>query len=75
MSDISASGGFPEFLRDMHAKFGPIFSFWYGKQYSVSIASHSLFKEQAHLFDRPRECEPVNSVYATIYIRNGTGKP
>ena len=37
----------------MHAKFGPIFSFWLHRQYYVSIASHKLFKEHSRVFDKP----------------------
>ena len=42
-----------QFLETLHARFGPIASFWFGKVFTVSIASPELLKETAHLFDRP----------------------
>ena len=53
MDEIGAAGGLPYFLEQMHAKLGPIFSFWLHRQYYVSIASHKLFKEHSRVFDRP----------------------
>ena len=54
LDEIGAVGGLPYFLEKMHAKFGPIFSFWFRHQYCVSIASHQLFKEQFRIPERPR---------------------
>ena len=44
---------------ELHNEFGPIASFWWGKIYTISIASADLFEEQKSLFDRP--CKYVNS--------------
>lgn len=50
---MTKAGSLHEFVRDLHAEYGPIVSFWMGKEFTVSIASPELFKEVAHLFDRP----------------------
>ena len=39
----------------MHEDYGEIVSFWMGQQFTVSIASPELFKEQSKVHDRPRE--------------------
>ena len=53
LGDISKAGSLHEFLMGLHKDFGPIASFWWGKRYTVSIASAELFQEVAHIFDRP----------------------
>ena len=53
LGDISKAGSLHEFLMVLHKDFGPIASFWWGKRYTVSIASAELFQEVAHIFDRP----------------------
>ncbi|KAL8600516.1 hypothetical protein ACOMHN_005010 [Nucella lapillus] len=45
---------FTEFLMGLHKKFGPVVSFWWEKQYTVSIATAELYKQHQHLSDRPR---------------------
>lgn len=55
MGDISEAGSLHEFLLGLHKQFGPIASFWWGKRYTVSIASAELFEEIEHVFDRPPE--------------------
>ncbi|KAK7476474.1 hypothetical protein BaRGS_00032309 [Batillaria attramentaria] len=53
LSDVGKAGNLHEFLIDLHGRFGPIASFWWEKQFTVSIASPDLFKEQQNVFDRP----------------------
>nr|KAG5691795.1 hypothetical protein BaRGS_003191 [Batillaria attramentaria] len=53
LSDMGKAGSLHEFLTDLHGRFGPIASFWWGKQFTVSIASPELFKEHQNVFDRP----------------------
>ncbi|KAK7476467.1 hypothetical protein BaRGS_00032302 [Batillaria attramentaria] len=53
LSDMGKAGSLHEFLIDLHGRFGPIASFWWGKQFTVSIASPELFKEHQNVFDRP----------------------
>lgn len=53
LGDLARAGSLHEFLLDLHQRFGPIVSFWWGRQYTVSIASAELFKEHHHVFDRP----------------------
>ncbi|XP_038078202.1 cytochrome P450 20A1-like [Patiria miniata] len=55
LPDIAAAGGIHPFLANLHKKYGPIASLWYGTRYTVSIASPELFKEHIVLFDRPPE--------------------
>ena len=40
---------------DLHKQYGPIASFWWGKMYTISIASAELFEAQEHLFNRHRK--------------------
>ena len=42
-----------QFLLTLHAKYGPIASFWYGPQYCISIGNAEIMKQAKHLFDRP----------------------
>nr|AKH03540.1 cytochrome P450 20A1 [Paracyclopina nana] len=53
IDDITAAGSFHEFLVDLHDKFGPVASFWYGPKYCISVASAPAFKDVQHLTDRP----------------------
>ena len=55
LPDISSAGSIYHFLMDLHKQFGPIASFWWGKTYTVSIASPELFEEQLDLTERPRK--------------------
>ena len=57
LADISEAGSLHEFLTGLHKQFGPIASFWWGKMYTVSIASADLFEEVAHVFHRPRKLD------------------
>ncbi|XP_076467327.1 cytochrome P450 20A1-like [Babylonia areolata] len=53
--DIQRAGSLHEFLQQQHKELGPIVSFWIGEGFVVSIASPSLFKQHANVFDRPGE--------------------
>ena len=53
--DMGAAGSLHEFLMKLHKTYGSIASFWFGKTFTVSIASPELFKEHIGLFDRPRK--------------------
>ena len=55
LGDISKAGSLHEFLMDLHKLYGPIASFWWGKMYTISIASAELFEAQEHLFNRHRK--------------------
>lgn len=52
---ITKQGGLHQFLLDNHKKLGPIFSFYWGKDVAVSIASPAYFKDVVTLFDRAVE--------------------
>ena len=72
LDDIAKAGSFHDFLMELHEQFGPIVSFWWEKQYAVSIASAELFEEQQHLFDRPRK---FRKFAPSIYIHIPTRLP
>ena len=55
LEDINDSGSFHQFLIELHEKFGPISSFWYGTHFCVSVANAVTFREVQKLFDRPSE--------------------
>ncbi|XP_014680332.1 PREDICTED: cytochrome P450 20A1-like, partial [Priapulus caudatus] len=53
LTDVTQAGSLHQFLQKLHWSHGPIASFWWGTQQTVSIASPELFKEHQHVFDRP----------------------
>ncbi|XP_070560135.1 cytochrome P450 20A1-like [Ptychodera flava] len=55
LQDITEAGGFVDFLFKLHAKYGYVASFWYGKHYYVSLASPQAWKDHIKVFDRPVE--------------------
>lgn len=57
LGEVTKKGGLHNFLTDNHEKLGPIFSFFWGKDVAVSIASPALFRDAAMslLFDRSVE--------------------
>ena len=60
LSDITSAGSIYHFLLELHKQFGPIASFWWGKTYTVSIASPELFEEQLELTERPGKLLDLN---------------
>ncbi|KAL8600517.1 hypothetical protein ACOMHN_005011 [Nucella lapillus] len=78
LKDISKAGSLHEFLMGLHKEFGPVVSFWWGKQYTVSIATAELFKQHQHLFDRPLELfrifEPFITRHSIMYANGADGK-
>lgn len=78
LTDISKAGSLHQFLTGLHKQFGPIASFWWGKMYTVSIASADLFEEVAHVFDRPPEpfanFEPVFETKCIQYANKEEGQ-
>ncbi|XP_077997363.1 cytochrome P450 20A1-like [Glandiceps talaboti] len=55
LPDIDEAGSLHEFLMKLHSKYGPVASFWYGKNYFVSLGSPQAFKDHTKLSDRPIE--------------------
>ncbi|XP_057294082.1 cytochrome P450 20A1-like [Hydractinia symbiolongicarpus] len=53
LGSLTKDGGLHQFLNDNHKKFGPIFSFYWGKELAVSLGSPALWKDIQTLFDRP----------------------
>ena len=74
IEDIAKAGSFPKFLQELHSKFGPIASFWYGPTLTISLASADQFKKTAPIFDRHPEmfacCLPLISD-KSIQFQNG----
>ena len=52
LTDIKKAGSFHEFLVNLHRKYGPVVSFWWGKQLVVTLGSPKVFKEVQTLFNR-----------------------
>ena len=52
LPDIAEAGGFLNFLKRLHSKFGPIASYWQGDVFTVSIANPKYFKYTEKIFDR-----------------------
>ncbi|XP_070554394.1 cytochrome P450 20A1-like isoform X3 [Ptychodera flava] len=78
LSDITAAGSFHEFLLNLHSKYGPVASFWYGSQYYVSLASPKAWKDHIKIFDRPPELFefllPLIGPRSIQYINGAEGK-
>lgn len=53
LSDIGNSGTMNDFQQRYHAKFGGVFSFWYGDTQVVSVADPSYMRDINHLETRP----------------------
>ena len=52
LPDIAEAGGFLNFLKRLHSKFGPIASYWQGDVFTVSIGDPKYFKDIEKMFDR-----------------------
>lgn len=78
ISDVGKAGSLHEFLVKLHEEYGGIASFWWGKQFTVSIASAELFKEHQQLFDRPpllfKMFEPFITKHSIQYANGEDGK-
>jgi len=75
LPDIRQAGSVHEFLSELHAKYGPIASFWLETKLAVSLASPELFNEHMHVFDRPGELFEVFKPLIgknSIFYANGT---
>jgi cytochrome P450 family 20 subfamily A len=53
LGDIGEAGSLHQYLTKLHQKFGPVVSFYWGKERVISIASPEAFHETRRLFDRP----------------------
>ncbi|XP_065665020.1 cytochrome P450 20A1 isoform X2 [Hydra vulgaris] len=53
LGSLTFDGGIHKFLVENHKRFGPMFTFYWGKELAVSLACPILFKEVATLFNRP----------------------
>ena len=53
LGQLTPNGGLHEFLQENHKKHGPMFSFFWGKELAVSVASPVIWKDIQTLFDRP----------------------
>lgn len=51
---VAASGSLHQFLLAKHRELGPIFTFWWGKQQTVSVNSAHAFKSLVGLKNRPK---------------------
>lgn len=53
LEDIKAAGSLQNYVNELHKKFGPMASFWWGKQLVVSLGSPEVFEDITTLFNRP----------------------
>ncbi|XP_070560184.1 cytochrome P450 20A1-like [Ptychodera flava] len=75
LQDITEAGGFADFLFKLHAKYGQVASFWYGKHYYVSLASPQAWKDHIKVFERPVELfEFLRPVIGDHGVQTATGK-
>lgn len=54
LDDMAKAGSLHEFLFDLHTRFGPIASFYWGDMRVVSVSSPLGFRQLEHIFDRGR---------------------
>ncbi|XP_066927699.1 cytochrome P450 20A1-like [Clytia hemisphaerica] len=78
LKQITKDGGLHQFLLDHHKKFGPMFSFYWGKELVVSLASPYAWKDTQTLFDRPANqfelFKPLVGVYSIQYMNTPVGQ-
>jgi cytochrome P450 family 20 subfamily A len=78
LSDIGKAGSLHQYLTKLHQKFGPIVSFYWGKERVVSIASPEAFHETRRLFDRPvslfAQFEPFIGANSIQFANGEVGK-
>ena len=53
LPDMAKAGSVHEYLIELHEKYGEIVSFWWGKEYAVSLSSVDYWKEIQPIFDKP----------------------
>lgn len=66
ISDLLAAGSLHEYLMDLHARHGPLASFWFGEQVVVSAASPELFGELSSSFNRPGKERFLKDLFSVI---------
>ncbi|CAF4337683.1 unnamed protein product, partial [Rotaria sp. Silwood2] len=78
LEDIGQAGSLHQYLTKLHKKFGPIVSFYWGKQRVVSIASPEAFHDTRRLFDRPvclfAPFEPLMGANSIQYANGDVGR-
>ena len=52
LPDMFKAGSLPNFLHQLHARFGPIASYWHNDVFTVSLADPKYFKITEKMFDR-----------------------
>ena len=78
LGDIGAAGSLHQYLTKLHQEFGPVVSFYWGKERVVSTASPDAFHAARHLFDRPlslfAQFEPLIGENSIQYANGDVGK-
>ncbi|CAF0975915.1 unnamed protein product [Rotaria sordida] len=78
LEDLGRAGSLHQYLTQLHKKFGPITSFYWGKQRVVSIASPDAFHDTRRLFDRPvslfAQFEPLMGANSIQYANGDIGR-
>ena len=78
LDDIGRAGSLHQFLTQLHHRFGPVASFYWGELYVVSLASPNAFQDTRRLFDRPvplfAAVEPLIGAHSIQYANGDDGR-
>jgi len=78
LEDIKKAGGLHCYVNGLHKTFGPVVSFWWGKQLVVSLGSPAAFKDVQTLFNRPELLfamfKPLIGYHSIQYANDGRGR-
>jgi len=78
LDDIAKAGSMVDFLKNLHARFGPIASFWYKDVFTVSLGDTKYFKLTEAMFDRHEAlfefAEPLISKKSSQFLKGEFGK-
>ncbi|XP_037076433.1 cytochrome P450 20A1-like [Pollicipes pollicipes] len=53
LTDVEMAGGLGEYLREVHAQYGPLVSFHLGKQLVISLGTYELMEQHSGAAERP----------------------
>ena len=78
LEDIAKAGSMVKFLKDLHARFGPIASYWHKDVYTVSLGDIKYLKVTEKMFDRHRAlfefAEPLISNKSLQFLNGQFGR-
>ena len=78
LEDIAKAGSMVKFLKDLHARFGPIASYWHKDVFTISLADLKYLKLTEKMFDRHRAlfefAEPLISNKSLQFLNGQFGR-